>query len=692
VAVVVLAVLVGLVAVGRQLTEGGDSAGSAGPRTLVVAPDGSDDRAPVAGDAPYRTLVAAVAAAAPQDRIVVRGGRYPITGTVVIDKPGLTIEAHAAETPVFDGSIPVTSAERGPGDTRRIPYRPMPALPGQGLTPWHLARARFADGTPTGLAGSRGWRCVTDSGDYTAPAPTGDDPTGCPAGTHATVITGYYPDQAWVDDRRLTQVLEERLVGPGRFYVARTSSTDANPPLGTLVLSGTDAADLSRVRVSGSSGSFLVVAAASVEISGLTVVRHSASWAHPVLTVSDGVSGTTLRGLTFRDNASIAVALSGSGTKAGGLVRATTIDGLDAQRSTWQGLVATYTDDTAVERARFLATDPEGEFAEAPQRGAVKATRNHRMRIVGSTFLANTHFGVWWDQSNYDVTLADSAFVDNGESGVFFEISHGLTMVNSLVAGVGAGPSVRLAGSSGVRLVNNTIVGGEDAVAVLTDARSRDYQPGRPCSEHPFRYGQPGDLARCSILYPSDLDRARPGAFGAPGEVNLTPSLSWRPVLDLMLNNVLADPRGSGSCAAAAALCVRGHTRWMGRLTQVEMDSILAPGTVLDGNVYQATGFLVLLRPAPGAAGEVSATTLDGLRGGLGDPYFGLDVERHGRAGPGWVTTDGRGTPQLADVQGEAAPVPDDPIINRYVAAGSRNYGWVPPPALGPSPAPASLP
>lgn len=299
------------------------------------------------------------------------------------------------------------------------------------------------------------------------------------------------------------------------------------------------------------------------------------------------------------------------------------------------------------------------------------------MRVVDSVFAGNSTFALWWDQSNYDVTVARTRFTDNGEAAVFYEISHGLTMVDNLITGVRAGPSVRLAGSSGLTLVNNTIVGGQGGVAVLTDARSRDYTPGRPCSEHPQRYGEPGDLARCNIVYPSELDRIRPGAFGGPGTVNETPLLTWRPGVDLMINNVLADPTGAGMCSQTTSFCVVGYTQWTGELTQVPLNEILSSGTELDGNVYQSSAPIALTRAGPNQEGEFAADSLDALRGptGLGSTYYGLSVEQHGLAGPGWVTATGTPTAALLAQQGSAAPVPTDPAINEYVAAGTRTYG-----------------
>lgn len=660
---------------------GDDNAGGAGPspspapqaRVLHVAPSGVDGQADGSQGSPFGSLAAAAATADAGDRIEVAEGNYPVTPAVV-SQPGVTIAAAAGAQPVFDGSVPVTSMEIGGDGKARIPYQPMPTQPGQGMTAANLVEARFDASGPVGLAAGRGWRCVSEGG-YSTPAPTAADPAGCPAGTRPTVLVGYYPDQVWVGDRSLSQVLDEALVGPGRFYVERSSETDAAPPLNTLVLDAADAADAGQVRVSSASEPLLRVTADRVTISGLRVRRISGDWSNPALLIG-AVAGTRLIDMAVVDVAAIGVIVAGERASKT-LARDTTISGLVVERAGWSALVATYTDDTLISSSRFLDSDPGSEFQEAPQRGAIKATRNDRMTVEDSEFAGNSAYALWLDQSNYEVTVARTRFVENVQAAVFFEISHGLTMVDNLVTGVRDGPSLRLVGSSGLTLVNNTIVGGEGGVAVLTDARSRDYSEGRPCSEHPTRYGEEGDLGLCNIPYASDLDRVRPGAFGGPGTVNQTPLLTWRPQLNLMLNNVIADPTGAGFCSRTTPFCVVGYTRWGGEITEVPLNTIVSATTVLDGNVYQSGAPIALLRAGPDQPGGVVADSLDALRGpsGLGSDYYGLDVEQHGLAGSGWVSAGGAPTDALTGRQGQAAPVPNDPALNAYVPAGSRTYG-----------------
>ena len=439
-----------------------------------------------------------------------------------------------------------------------------------------------------------------------------------------------------------------------------------------MVVAASDAEDL---RVSDSTGDFLVIAADDVSIEGITVARHSPDWRTFAIRIAAGVSGATLREVTVHDTASTPLKLAGTWREADGLVSGTVLDEVNIEGSGWLAGVVLYADNTVVTRSRFVGSDHWGEFAGGPQVGGIKVTKSHRLTISGSDLKDNGGHGIWLDQSSYDVTIADSVISGNTGSGVFFEISHGLTLANNLILTDGDEAGVRLAGASGVRLVNNTVVGGSTNVAVLTDFRSRAFSPGRPCAEHPARYGQEAERASCGIIYPSDLDRARSGEFG-PGP-NLTPGLSWYPHIDLMINNVLADSTGGRFCPAPTALCVRGSTARGDQVTTVALNTVFAPDTVLDGNVYQDSGAVAAFLPGRGQPGEFEAVGLAKLRGpeGLGSPYYNLSVEQHGLAGGGFVDSTGSPTGRLIARQGQARVVPQDEQLNAFVPAASRRYG-----------------
>jgi hypothetical protein len=633
-------------------------------------------------------------ASADGDTIVVRGGTYPIVGNAVsIDRARLTIIAYPGEVPVFDGSIAAPTEVAAEGTLRSFAYQPMPAAIGEGLSLASLPVATFSGSAPTGLAAERGWRCVTGSSTYSAPAPSTADPDGCATAAH--VITAIYPDQVWVDGRRLTQVADKARVVAGTFWVDRSSSTDAAPAVSRLYLTAEDAAVLSKVRVSASKGNFIHVAADGVRLEGLHIMNHSPSWGMYALTVTSSGDNVTVRDVVFTSNAGISFKVAGTSSSGGsGLAHGALFERVTVEDAGWMGAVFHYTDDAEVRDSAFTLINAHREFAKGPQSGAIKTGKSHRMKVIGSVVKDVWGHGLWWDQSNYDVTVANNRIINSSHTSVFFEVSHGLTMVNNYIiaptSGVedGAWSAVRLAGSSGVRLVNNTIIGGMSGVGIYTDPRSKMYDsdgngsPDRWCSEHSVRYGLGGNAnADCNVPYTSDFDVARAGAFSPTGATNQTPKLDWMPAIDMMVNNVIANQAGPAStgwtpCGGRTPLCV--YTYIGSPAVDVSGNSIFKPGAKVDGNVYQTSGSKiasVMTRTGSSATGALSAATLADLKAGFAGSHYQLSVEANGRSGTGWVDSSGAPTNQLTSVNGQAAPVPTDAKINTYIPANTRKYG-----------------
>lgn len=666
---------------------------------IYVAPNGNDS-APGTAANPLQTLKQAVSKASAGSVIVVRGGVYPAASNVAAITKKLTIMAHPGEQPVFDGSVPA-GKPTAEGPLRYVSYRPIPAKRGEGLSLNALPAASFSNGKPTGLAASRGWVCVAGSGtSYSTPGGSG---TGCGSGTKPRVITGYYPDQAWVDGKPLVQVHSKGKVVPGTFYVQRSSGSDGAPGTTRLYLSGPDSANMGKVRVSKSTGTMLLVTADGVRIEGLSIVRHSPAWPDSGIRISFGADNATIRNVVLRDIGATALRIMG-GDAAGGkqLTKRTTVDRVTIERAQWLGVNATYTDDTSLLNVSITGTNAHNEFVTAPKSGAVKASKTHRMHIIGSDISGNSSHGVWWDQSNYDALLANTRLMKNRDSGVFYEISHGLTMVNNVVVApnsTNSTPAVRLAGSSGSRLVNNTIVGSQTPLAIAGDARSKTYGSGRLCSEHTQRYRQGGSIgSSCPPGLSSDLDMARPGAYSSK---NLTPKLTWKPSITMLVNNVLANPgAGSGGiCPGGYPVCVKGYAGSAGKPTAIFKTNTVLQGLQINGNVYQAPSAVAQIRVQQGGSGGVVAKTIGQLRSTLGSGWYGLNAEGNGLAGSGWVSSTGLPTAALAAKQGQAAPVPSDGLINTFLPAGQRTYGstfaggsTAATPAPAPEPAPELAP
>lgn len=596
-----------------------------------VAADGSDSQVGTI-DAPFATLHKAESVSAPGDAIIVRGGTYSIIGqgTTTLDTPNVKVIAYPGELPVFDGSIAAPTKAVHEGNLRYFSYQPMPAVDGEGLTQANLA-----------------------------------DPM------------GYYPDQVWVKGNRLRQVSTKADVVRGRFWVDRNSN--ANPSLGRLYLSAEDSSDMSTVRVSGSHGDFLIISGDGISVEGLRIINHSPAMNARSLYVSSGSDDVVLKNLDFADDASIAFKLAGASTLGdAGLVHNTTVDHVTTKNAGWQGAVILNTDDTTISNSVFTGSNPFGEFDLLPQSGGIKAGKVDRMRVLNSEFTDNDGAGIWWDQSNYDIALVGSSFSGNTGPAVFFETSYGLTMVDNVVISPGTGPAVLTSGSDGMKLVNNTLVGGQDTIAILTDPRSGTFGPeNRPCSEHPARYGKGGDLSSCNISYSSDLDLVRPGAYGG-GSANLTPGMNWRPQIELLVNNIIANPRRDGICGGTVAVCITGSMDFNGSHIEVPLNEIVNPRAEINGNVYQTTGMTMKVLADGGQQGGFTARNLRQIasKKGFGSSFYKKSVEDNGKfAKVGLVSAQGVPTPRLTAMHAEAAPAPTDEIVNLYVAAGTRHYG-----------------
>jgi hypothetical protein len=661
-----------------------------------VSPAGSDSTGTGSLAAPYRTLTKAEAVSANGDSIVLRGGTYPIaSNTTYVDRSGLTIIAYPGETPVFDGSLPAPTATTAEGVLRHFSYQPIPAGLPDGIPLGNLPAATFSGSSPTGMTAERGWRCLSGS-TYATPAPSTADPDGCP-GT-AILITGHYPDQVWLDGVALQQVADKARVKAGTFWLSRTSATDAAPAVTSLYLHSTDAADMSKVRVSSSKGTFLAFAADKTRLIGVRIQRHSPGGSHYAVAVGGAVDDFVMRDVVLDSNHGINIKVAGGDNSDGSrLVRRPTFERISVTRSTFMGFGVINTDDMALVNSQFRWLNTQQEFRRGPVSGAMKAGKTSRMVVTDSLFQDVWGQTLWWDQSNYDVTVARNRFVNNSHSSVFFEIGHGLTLVNNHIQGPAVGPgeeghsTVRIAGSSGVRIVNNTILGGPIGLGIFADPRSKRYDsngdgaPDRYCSEHTVRYGLGGDAkAACNSPYPSDFNRSHPGAY-APSGVNQTPGMNWMPEISMVINNVIANQApamasGWTPCGGRTPLCVYGYLN--SPKIDVGLRTIFPSGSVIDGNVYQTSGTQIAWLNSPGSlasTGTFRAADLAALKGpsGFGSAYYGKSVEAHGRSGTGYVNSDGTPTSALTAIAGQAAPVPTDAKINRYVPAGSRSFGYL---------------
>ena len=474
---------------------------------------GGDDRSAGDRSRPLATVAEAVRRVAPvSGQVVVRGGTYHEGGIMVPPGSAVDITAAPSELPTFDGSRVLTGTWQPVGATVAQAYRPTGSPLGSGL----YDGAAFAN----------------------------------PAAPFA--------DQVWAGGRRLRQVLSPAAVVPGTFYVDAAA--------GRIHLAPADSTG--EVRVSDL-GRFITISGSGSSLRGLRVTRYSPTLADNGVvrvegpTAAPGVRGVTLEDLEVVDAATLAVSvlsaeILGHPREVGGLLSDITLRRVTVTGANWMGVAANWTDRLLLDRVRITRSNGAGEFRFSPQSGALKTSRVRDVRVVDSVIADNNSHGLWFDQSTVDATVERTRVTGSSGAGVFFEISDGLRLVDSVVAAPpwGTSNAVKVAGGSRVELDGNMISGGRDPLGIYTDVRS---VPG--CSDP--------DLPLCPWSYGSDRDDVRA----------LPPTLDWIPQVESVVDNVIANPTTVGYCGGTTAVCVTAANG----TTTVESSDIF-DGSVIDGN------------------------------------------------------------------------------------------------------------
>jgi parallel beta-helix repeat protein len=405
-----------------------------------------------------------------------------------------------------------------------------------------------------------------------------------------------------------------------------------------------------------------MIAAADVTIEGIRITRYSNSADdYGVIDISATADNATLRNVEISDAAFQALTFNGKDADQidGGMLESVTVGGAN-----WMGVVAVYTDGVIIRDSLLTGLNRWDEFASSPQSGALKTSRTRRMKVIDSEISNNRGQGLWFDQSNYDIQVAGNVITENSANGVFFEISDKLLLINNYIrTNAGAsGASVKLAGSSGLRLVNNTIVGGADVVGIYVDKRSF---PG--CSDPRNKL--------CAGSINSDRDIAR----------HLPDTLDWMPRLDMMLNNVIAYPTAAGLCGERVNVCITDYNRVDRNTVATQpIDGILhpadpesgIPATVMNGNVYASEGGAIIGVPDPSNDATIGLSTLGAFSESMRKAKMSLEgLEADGLVGDAYVNGDGTPTEALSVLHERAPPVPVDTDINAYIVAGTRHFG-----------------
>lgn len=447
---------------------------------------------------------------------------------------------------------------------------------------------------------------------------------------------GKYPDQAWVGTKQLRQVTSKSSLTSETFYVDRSAKR----------LYVHSSIDTNSVEVSDKDV-FMKITAPNVRLKGLKITRYSNSADdYGVINITGSADSSLLEDIYISDSAFLGVQYQGnSNLNKNGIMRRVTLT-----TSNWMGVGALYTDNLTLDAVSFTKMNQFGEFRTSPQSGALKTSRARYTKVVNSNISDNNGHGLWFDQSNYDVDVANNRIVNNAGSGVFFEISDDLLLINNYIRAKGSARALKLSGSSGLKLINNTIIGGADSVGVYVDPRSK---PG--CAK-------PGGT-KCPTEYSSDTDTVRPW-------IN---TIDWMPRIDLMINNIIAYPTGSGYCGVnPTTVCIMSKNDG----AVIPIESVIhkadsrrgIPQTYIDGNVYANSGRTIINTEI----GKFTTTT--GFSNKMaGSPVNIAGLEASGKVGNQYVATDGSATTALN--HDEAVAIPANSNINAYLPAGTKHYG-----------------
>lgn len=447
---------------------------------------------------------------------------------------------------------------------------------------------------------------------------------------------GKYPDQAWVGATQQQQVSAKGSVTAGKFWVDSANNR--------LYMTAADVAKGS-VEISQNRTLFNIQAAGTT-LEGFKAIRYSNTASdYGAIKFSDAADNGTMRNVEVSDTAFIAVMFG-----AGSINNASKMENVTVAYSNWMGVSTMYTDNFTMDGVYIHNMNQWGEFTYSPQSGALKTSRTRYSKVLNSRIENNRSHGIWFDQSNYDAQVANNVITGNLGSSLFFEISDNLLLINNYITSPSNGDrAVKLAGSSGLKLINNTIVGGADPVGIYVDNRSI---PG--CSN-------PAS-ALCANSYSSDRDSVRP----------FLSTMTWIPRLDIMLNNIIVYPRAAGYCGTATGVCI---TRTNGSAnvpinTVIHQTDSVSARTVIDGNVYaNGTGNIINTHIGNYTTTSAFAAAM------AGSPVNISGFEAAGRYGNTYVNADGSPTAALAALHSQAVAVPTNAVINQYIPAGTKHYG-----------------
>lgn len=359
---------------------------------------------------PLATVKAALDRVRDSATIVLRGGEYHESVFIGASKR-VEVRAAPGEQVVFDGSSPLTEWQ-------------------QDGEHWSTSWTAEFDSSPSYTRGEgdgqeENWKFL--------------DPA-YPMAAH--------PEQVWVDGERLRQVKDPADVDDSSFAI----DTEAR----RLVI-GVDPASR-EVRASTLQLAFTVRSASSI-LNGITVRRYAPSIPDMGAIVLEG-DGVTLVDVAVEQSATIGVFVTGTGT---------TLQRVTIRDAGLIGATANFADHLTLDNVLLVGNNSE-RFNQAPVSGGFKISRSQHLTIRDSVVRDNAGHGIWVDQSVLDTVIVSTDVLDNAGHGVFAEISQGVLVADTVIAG-NKRMGVKINDTGGVTIWRSTIVGNGLAVAILQDTR-----------------------------------------------------------------------------------------------------------------------------------------------------------------------------------------------------------------------------
>lgn len=564
-----------------------------------VATNGNDTTGNGTESAPYATISKAYSVAVANDPIIIKGGTYNESNiSISSTSRNVRIMAYPGQIVEFNGARNATSwiTENNLSYTA---YTPMQLIDKE-------------------ASGIDFFRCKNQT----------------------TSCLGRYADQAWVGNSRLVQVENKTELVNGKFWVDRTNNR--------LYLTSTDASKGS-VQVSDK-GRFIKFSTPNMSIEGIRITRYSnIPQEYGVITIEEGASNAALKNIELYDASMISINIGGTGK----ITDKITLENLTVENSNWMGIVGLYTNNLVLKSSKIRNHNLAGEFTRSPQSGALKTSRTWYTKVIDSAIEGNNSHALWFDQSNYKTEVAGNRIYNNSGTSVFYEISDDLLLANNYIKG--GDENLKLAGSSGLKLINNTIVEGKNPIGVYIDSRSK-----AGCSDYIGRNNVP-----CTGGITSDWDKLR----------TRPTTMDWMPRIDMMINNVISFPSGGMYCGGATPLCITlARTE-----TSTTIDKVIhqanvpyqgIPKTIMNSNVYvNGAGPIIFTDNKSYLTTALFSSAM------AASPVNLTGIEANGKYGTAWVNQDGIPSASLVSANYQATAIPTDTAINQYLPAGTKYYG-----------------